>query len=702
MFFPGGNDVGKVCVRKGLPCAILVALAWPAMVSATGDSDAERRRLDAIVVTAQTPSGGVAWETDPKLPRQPVPASDGADYLKTIPGFTAIRNGGSNGDPVLRGMFGSRLNLLSGDGSMPGACPARMDNPMSYVSPETFDQLVVVKGPQTVLWGPGASAGTVRFARDVPRFAQAGAKVSGSVLAGSNNRRDAVVDASAGLSQGFVRLSGNTSEADDYQAGDGSRVPSAWDKWNADVALGWTPDDDTVLEVGFGRGDGQARYAGRGMDGSMFERDSRSLRFEKSGFDGVLQRIEANAYRNYVDHLMDNYTLRDPNPMSMMPMPMGANVGRLTQGGRAAAEFAWTNWQVIAGVDAQNSRHRGRSAMGRGMHVHVPWETDANLRNRGVFAEAMFDMDTPSRWVAGLRLDRASATDRRSGGGMGGMHGDGMGMGAGMGSTSGQTRTETLRSGFVRHEWQREGLGTYIGVGHVSRMPDYWELFSPDMGPLGTINAFDGIQPERTTQLDAGLNFRSQRLDAWLSAYVGRIDDYILFTYTTGGMMGSASHAGNVDAAIRGAEAGVEYRPWEALRLGTTLARAWGENRDSGAPLPQMPPLELRTTATWDAGDWSLGLLWRLVDAQDRVAIGQGNVVGQDIGASKGFGTLAINGAVRLGDYVRLSVGIDNVFDRDYAEHLNLAGSADFGYPAERIHILEPGRSAWLKLDFSY
>ena len=695
--------MGRACVGKGLPSAILVALAWPAVVSAAGDAEAERRRLDAVVVTAQAPADGVAWETDPRLPRQPVPASDGADYLKTIPGFSAIRNGGSNGDPVLRGMFGSRLNLLSGDGGMPGACPARMDNPMSYVSPETFDQLVVVKGPQTVLWGPGASAGTVRFARDVPHFEQAGARVYGSVLAGSNHRRDAVVDASAGLSQGYVRLSGSTSEADDYRAGDGTRVPSKWDKWSADVAFGWTPDENTVLEASLGRGDGEARYAGRGMDGSMFDRDSRSLRFGKSGFDGALQRIDASVYRNYVDHLMDNYSLRDPNPASAMPMPMGANVDRLTQGGRAAMEFAWAGGQVIAGVDAQNSRHRGRSAMGRGMHAGKPWETDASLRNRGVFAEAMFDMDAPSRWVAGLRLDRARATDRRNGDDTGGMHAHGgAGMGGAMGSTSGLTRTETLRSGFVRHEWRREGLGTYIGAGHVSRMPDYWELFSPDRGPTGSINAFDGVLPERTTQLDAGLNYTSRRLDAWLSAYVGRIDDYILFTYTTGGMMGSASQASNVDAAIRGAEAGVEYRPWDAFKFGATLARAWGEHRDSGTPLPQMPPLELRTTATWDVGNGSLGLLWRLVDAQDRVAIGQGNVVGQDIGASKGFGTLAINGAMRLGEYFRLSAGIDNVFDRDYAEHLNLAGNADFGYPAERVRILEPGRSAWLKLDFSY
>jgi iron complex outermembrane receptor protein len=31
-----------------------------------------------------------------------------------------------------------------------------MDAPTSYISPETYDKLTVIKGPQTVLWGPGA------------------------------------------------------------------------------------------------------------------------------------------------------------------------------------------------------------------------------------------------------------------------------------------------------------------------------------------------------------------------------------------------------------------------------------------------------------------------------------------------------------------------------------------------------------------
>lgn len=136
--------------RRPLVIAIAFACAAPAVLHA--EAMGEAATLDRVVVTA-TPVSPLTYETDPTLPRQPVPASDGADYLKTIPGFTALRNGGTNGDPVLRGMFGSRLNLLTNDGSMPGACPARMYNPLSYVAPETYDRLVVVKGPQTVCSG---------------------------------------------------------------------------------------------------------------------------------------------------------------------------------------------------------------------------------------------------------------------------------------------------------------------------------------------------------------------------------------------------------------------------------------------------------------------------------------------------------------------------------------------------------------------
>lgn len=682
-------------------CASLLLAAGPIAADISKSEDASHemaadKLLATVVVTGVAPQSPLTFVTDPKLPRQPVPASDGADYLKTIPGFSAIRNGGTNGDPVLRGMFGSRLNILTNDGSMPGACPTRMDNPLSYVSPETYDRLVVIKGPQTVLWGPGASAGTIRFERDpnADRFEAPGLRVNANALAGSFGRNDQLLDIVGGASAGYARLSANRSDSDDYEDGEGRTVPSSWEKWNADIALGWTPSVGTLFELAAGSGDGEARYAGRRMDGAQFERTSYGLRFEKTDLAGTLKEVKANAFYNYVDHVMDNYTLREPNPASSMPMPMASNVDRRTRGGRVAMRWQLANIEVTAGADTQASRHRGRRAMGRNAYARQPWQTDADLSNTGVFAELAWRAHEEGRAVIGARLDRAEATDKRQ---------TTSGIMPMPNPTADDTRRETLTGGFARYE--RDGrdmpVSWFAGLGHTERMPDYWELFSASMGPMGSVNAFSALEPEQTTQLDVGLQYRTERVNAWASAFAGRIDDFILFTYGNGGTMGSMTRVAQVDAQIRGGEAGIELRPLIQWKIGATLAYSWAENRDTGAALPQIPPLDARFTLAYDNTRWSAGALLRVVDGQDRVAPGQGNVVGQDLAKTAGFAVLSLNGAYRISSRLSLAAGIDNLLDRNYAEHLNLAGSADFGYPADPVRINEPGRTAWMKIVWS-
>lgn len=172
----------KVCKKKLLACAVTSAISAFASnaiasnaiadttslaamnrsainISSTHNSNKKLNDADVITVTAPLYSPLVVV-TSPKVPRQPVPASDGTDYLRTIPGFSLVRNGGTNGDVVFRGMFGSRLKILTDGAEILGTCPSRMDAPTSYISPESFDLLTVVKGPQSVLWGPGVSAGT--------------------------------------------------------------------------------------------------------------------------------------------------------------------------------------------------------------------------------------------------------------------------------------------------------------------------------------------------------------------------------------------------------------------------------------------------------------------------------------------------------------------------------------------------------------
>ncbi|WP_122508617.1 TonB-dependent copper receptor [Pseudomonas atacamensis] len=661
------------------------------------DHASHENELSPTVITAIAPSSPLTIVTNPKDPRQPVPASDGGDYLKTIPGFALVRNGGTNGDPVLRGMFGSRLNILTNGSMMLGACPGRMDAPTSYISPETYDKLTVIKGPQTVLWGPGASAGTVLFDREPENFGELGTRVNASILAGSHGRFDKVVDAAAGGPLGYVRVIGNTAHSDDYRDGNNDIVASRYDKWNGDVALGWTPDADTLIELTAGKGDGEARYAGRGMDGSQFLRESLGLRFEKSNITDVLEKLEAQVYYNYADHVMDNYTLRTPSGTGMMAGPMASNVDRRTLGARLKATWRWADVQLITGLDAQTNEHRQRSSMGIDTYKDLPYSKDADFHNYGVFSEMTWYAAERDRLITGARVDRASAKDYRQT--------IGSGMTSRPNPTADDSRADTLPSGFVRYEHDLADSPTtlYAGLGHAQRFPDYWELFSPKSGPAGSVNAFDSIKPEKTTQFDFGVNYKSADLEAWASGYIGVVRDYILFDYTPGMMGMSTSRAENIDARIMGGELGAAYNLTDNWKADATLAYAWGKNSSDGSALPQMPPLDARFGLTYSEAKWSAGALWRVVAAQHRIDANKGNVVGKDYAQSSGFGVFSLNGAYRINQHWKVSSGVDNLFGKAYAEHLNLAGNAGFGYPANDPQAInEPGRTLWTKVDMSF
>lgn len=703
--------------------ALLALLAGSALAAehdySTSTGQADSVELAPMVITGVSQQSPLTVVTDPKIPRQPMPASDGADYLKTIPGFSAVRNGGVNGDPVFRGMFGSRLKLLSNGGEMLGACPNRMDSPSSYISPDTFDKLTVIKGPQTVLWGPGASAATVLFEREAEQFSEPDYRINGSLLTGTNGRFDRNLDAAAGNAQGYARLMANSSQADDYDDGNGDTMPSRYDKWNTDVALGWTPDADTLVELTAGRGDGYARYAGRGMDGSQFQRESLGLRFEKTNIGETFYGLEAQVYYNYADHIMDNYSLRDFVPTSMMTVPTLSRVDRRTLGGRLVGTWQWADVELKAGVDAQRSEHR--KVMDPTLHVNqmvaaagsdaLPWVPDAMLHNYGVFGELSWQLSERDKLISGLRLDLLEATDERA---FFRSHHPTLKNMMGMpisqnwdNPTAGETRRDTLYSGFVRYEEELTSLPAtwYAGLGHAERFPDYWELFVSNPGPVGTVQPFDSVRPEKTTQLDVGLQYAKGPLEAWVSAYAGVVEDYILFSYVPGVMPGMVrAEVSNIDATIAGAEMGASYRFSSNWKGDASLAYAWGENRSDDRALPQIPPLEGRLGLTYERDNWSTSGLWRVVAAQGRVAENQGTVVGKDFDESAGFGVLAVNGAYRVNQHFKLSAGIDNLLDKNYSEHLNLAGSAgfaDYGLePTSRVN--EPGRTYWARVDMSF
>ncbi|MBN7827923.1 TonB-dependent copper receptor, partial [Bowmanella dokdonensis] len=91
---------------SALSLALFSALSY-------GEQAQQHDELETIIVSGEALSLPNQVITDAKQPRQPLPAHDGADYLKTIPGFSMVRKGGASGDPVFRGMAASRLTILN-------------------------------------------------------------------------------------------------------------------------------------------------------------------------------------------------------------------------------------------------------------------------------------------------------------------------------------------------------------------------------------------------------------------------------------------------------------------------------------------------------------------------------------------------------------------------------------------------------------
>ncbi len=667
-------------------CAALVAAFVPVAQAA------ESVMLEEVVVTAPAMEQPLVVETDPRKPRQPVPAHDGADYLKTIPGFSVIRKGGTDGDPVFRGMAGSRLNILLDGEQILGGCGGRMDPPTAYVFPAAYERITVLKGPQTVLYGPGNSAGTVLFERTTKRE-PAGTKVTGSLMGGSFGRNDEMAEARVGSESAYLRVGGTRSEANDYKDGNGYAVHSAYNRWSGNAAVGLTPDDNTRIELTAARSDGKAAYADRTVDGSKFARDNYGLKFDKQRMGGVLDGIEAQVYYNYVDHVMDSYSLRaGGNPAGMMA---AMNPDRKTTGGRLMGTLNMAgNTQLKLGLDTQSNVHTGRvgAAPGYAGDYTLNARTkDADSKNIGVFGELHHNLAETSRVIGGLRADSWQATDYRAT--------ITRGMGTVANPTTNQSRKKTLSSGFARFEKDVSSASTaFIGVGRTTRAPDYWEMFSYES--LTTASAFN-TNPERTTQLDAGLNYREGALSGSVSAFYNKITDFNLIQSNVTKGMSSVTVTRNVNATTYGAEAGLVYQLAERWKLDGSLAYVQGDNDTDGIALGQTPPLEVRMGVNYNNKIWSFGGLLRGVASQNRVAVNQGNIAGRDIGASSGFGVFSVNGGWRANKTVQVTAGVDNVFDKNYAEHISRAGVMVSGF-TQTTRVNEVGRNLWVKANFAF
>ncbi|MES9854741.1 MAG: TonB-dependent copper receptor [Candidatus Thiodiazotropha sp. L084R] len=675
-------------------------------------ADEQTENLNEVVVEGEGETTPAVISTPMDGASSGIPA-DAADFLRDINGVSGIRMGGGGIDPIIRGQSQNRLNIIMDGAYIHGGCPNRMDPPTAYSAMESYDSVTVIKGSQTVIYGGGGSGGTVLFERSTPQF-EPGKPYLGRADVGykSNSQtKEASVDLAAGNELGYARGIIGYKDADNYEDGDGNEVRSSFSNQSGNLLLGYTPDQNKVLQLNLeATREDDAYYAGAGMDSPMSDADNIRLKYEQSDNLGPLSGIKAEIYSSEVDHLMDNYSLRELTAPMRMSVPTSSD----TKGGRLMGDLMLGETTLTVGFDYQNNernadRFSGMPTMDPTTLQSIMWP-GAELEQTGIFAEVSLPVSNKDRVKAGLRYDRVDASISR------GDEKPDLGpsptpnnLYAAYYADTSDDKTENNVGGFVQYE-REIGDGTlYTGLSRSVRTADsterYLASFMRNM-MTGMDSSWVGnpeLEPEKHHQIEAGLRWEGDAWDTDVSVFYNDVSDFILRDKARGqdGVLvsnGTATIYRNVDAEFYGIEWQGGYRILDSLSTTASLAYVRAENTTDDHPLAQISPLEATLGMEYTLGALDFGGQVRMNAKQTRADLENGS--GQDAQETPGWAVIDLYGSYEITRSADVSFGIDNLLDKSYAYHVNRANADPFN--PEAIQVNEPGREVWLKAGIKF
>ncbi|MCU7847940.1 MAG: TonB-dependent copper receptor [Candidatus Thiodiazotropha sp. (ex Lucinoma kastoroae)] len=638
---------------------------------------------------------------------QGIPA-DGGDFLRDINGVSGIRMGGHGIDPVIRGQSQNRLNIILDGAYIHGGCPNRMDPPTAYSAMESYDSVTVIKGSQTVIYGGGGSGGTVLFERTPPQFVE-GKNYLGKIDAGykgNSQTKDLSADFAAGTELGYIRAVVGYKDADNYEDGDGNEVRSAYENSSGNLILGYTPDQSKRLELNIeATREDDTLYAGAGMDSPLSDADNLRFKYEQNDELGPFTGVKAEIYSSQVDHVMDNFSLRELAAPMRMSVPSSSD----TTGGRLLGDLMIGDNSLTIGIDYQNNerdadRLSGMPTMEPSTLQSIMWP-GAELEQTGLFAELAMPVGIENSLKIGLRYDQVDASISR------GDEKPTLGpsptpnnLYAAYYADSSDSQTENNVGGFIHYEHSLGGGTLYTGFSRSVRTADaterYLASFSRNM-MTGMDSSWVGnpeLEPELHHQLEAGYKWQSAGWDSDITLYYDDVSDFILRDRARGqdGILvsnGTATIYRNVDAELYGIEWQGGYQVSNSLVAKASLAYVRAENTTDDRALAQIAPLEATLGLDYTSGDWELGGTLRMNAKQTRADLENGS--GQDVQETPGWGVLDLYGKYDIAKNADIRFGIDNLLDKRFAYHVNRANVDPFN--PEAIQVNEPGREAWVR-----
>ncbi|CAA6817492.1 MAG: TonB-dependent receptor [uncultured Sulfurovum sp.] len=625
----------------------------------------------------------------------------GEALFKQSPSVSLIRRSGIANDVRVRGQKKDNINVTIDGAKVCGACPNRMDPPISHVLTNNVDFIEINEGPYNVE-DFGVLSADLKVHTIKPKEGFEGTLNLG---AGSFGYQKGALTLSGGTEDVRFLLSASTEKGEQYEDGNGddfvgqisreiekgsvSKTVQYQDKYkNMDAfakqtlmaKMFWNITDTQELKLSYtaNRSD-DILYPSSKMDAIYDDSDIYNLEYISKDLGAYSKELSLQVYQSEVEH-----------PMSTKYRLMGATnymTHALTtkmQGAKVKNSFDVDNHTITTGIDYSKRNWDGGYYKNDNplpaAKFHSIWDVDTEntalfLKDKIALGKLTVDL--------GLRYDMTEVTSA---------------------NPLQQSNDYDDLGGYLFATYQaNEDTKYFAGLGKSSRVPDGKELYW--VGSMGNMIGTPNLDATVNYELDMGVE--KQYSDASIKAKVfySKMKDYIAYNASAVNKMGASYHAyENVDVTLYGIELSGTYVATDSIYFDYGVSYQRGEKDNpltgqTGTEMPDIAPLKVNAALNYDY-DESLNLRAEVIASDSWSDFDAEN--GEQ--ALDSYAVLNFKGSKQFGKNIELTVGIDNVLDETYAvsnTYKDLVLLPTVGNN-EVMLMNEPGRYFYTNLKYTF
>ncbi len=575
---------------------------------------------------------------------QPTTVLDGQELTKNLeatigatlseaPGVAMREFGAASARPVIRGLDGDRISVLE-DGQRMGDLSSQSGDHSVPTNPAAARRIEVVRGPATLLYGANAIGGLVNVITDsIPSERTTGTSGNFTFNGGTNGgAAGGAGDIHVGNGKFALHFGGAGNRSGDYKTPDGSVDNSQSRMGMGQIGVSRTGEKQYVgVSYGYDNSEYGIPIVEEGMIRLTPKRHAISARAGGQNLDGWLQGYRATiGVRKYEHSELE-----------------GDEVGTTFKNDTVEGEVLLSHRRTGRLVGSFGGWFMNRAFNAIGDEALSP-----PVDQRSAAAFIYEEVESPHATLQfGGRVDHAHFMPEQG--------------------RRERTFNEWSASAglLLKPQTAKDNFVVALNLARASRYPSLEELyyFGPHPGNLAFEIGNDELAAEHALGFDLSVRARGERFEGEVTYFRNDISNYI-FRQPTGQIEEDFPVVRNIeaDSVLTGIEAHGDVKLTPELTFELTYDWVQGELKESGDPLPRIPPYRVLGGLTYQKNAFQIGGSAQFVAEQDRV-------YGDEL-PTEGYTTAKFFASYSFqkgGVLNTVTARLDNAMDALYRNHLN-------------------------------